>query len=37
MKSSRSGCAVANQFEIIMDTTVGRVILFQSYVPTQDI
>lgn len=31
MKSSRSGCAVANQFEIIMDTTVGRVILFQSY------
>ena len=31
MKSSRSGCAVTNQFEIIMDTTVGRVILFQSY------
>ena len=31
MESLRSGRPVANQFEIIMDTTVGRVILFQSY------
>ena len=31
IESPRSGRSVANQFEIIMDTTVGRVILFQSY------
>lgn len=31
MTSPRSGCAVANQFEVIMDTAVGRVTLFQSY------
>lgn len=31
MTSPRSGCAVANQFEVIMDTSIGRVILFQSY------
>ena len=31
MTSPRSGCAVANQFKVIMDTAVGRVILFQSY------
>lgn len=31
IESLRSGRPVANQFEIIMDTTVGRVILFQSY------
>lgn len=31
IKSPRSGRPVANQFKIIMDTTVGHVILFQSY------
>lgn len=31
IESPRSGRPVANQFEIIMDTTVGRIILFQSY------
>lgn len=31
IESPRSGRPVANQFEVIMDTTVGRVILFQSY------
>lgn len=31
LTSKRSGKAVANQFEVIMDTAVGRVILFQSY------
>lgn len=31
IESPRSGRPVANQFEIIIDTTVGRVILFQSY------
>lgn len=31
MTSPRSGCAVANQFKVIMDTAVGRVVLFQSY------
>ena len=31
MKSLRSGRPVANQFEMIMDTIVGHVILFQSY------
>lgn len=31
IESPRSGRPVANQFKIIMDTAVGRVILFQSY------
>lgn len=31
IESPRSGRPVANQFKIIMDTIVGRVILFQSY------
>lgn len=31
IESPRSGRPVANQFEIIVDTIVGRVILFQSY------
>lgn len=31
IESPRSERPVANQFEIIMDTIVGRVILFQSY------
>lgn len=31
IESPRSGRPVVNQFEIIMDTIVGRVILFQSY------
>lgn len=31
MKSPRSGCAVAHQFEITLDTKIGRVHLFQSY------
>lgn len=31
IESPRSGRPVANQFTVIMDTTVGRVILFQSY------
>lgn len=31
IESPRSGRPVANQFEVIMDTTVGRVILFQSF------
>lgn len=31
IKSPRSGRPVANQFEIIMNTTIGRIILFQSY------
>ena len=31
IKSPRSGRPVANQFKVIMDTTVGRVVLFQSY------
>lgn len=31
IESPRSGRPVANQFEITMDTTMGRVILFQSY------
>lgn len=31
IESPRSGRPVANQFKIVMDTAVGRVILFQSY------
>lgn len=31
IESPRSGRPVANQFKVVMDTTVGRVILFQSY------
>lgn len=31
IESPRSGRPVANQFTVIMDTAVGRVILFQSY------
>lgn len=31
IKSPRSKRPVANQFMVVMDTTVGRVILFQSY------
>ena len=31
IESPWSGRPVANQFKVIMDTTVGRVILFQSY------
>lgn len=31
IESPRSGRPVANQFEIIMNTTIGRIILFQSY------
>lgn len=31
IKSPRSGRSVANQFKVIMDTAVGRVVLFQSY------
>ena len=31
IESPRSGRPVANQFEVIMDTAVGRVVLFQSY------
>lgn len=31
IKSPRSGRPVANQFKVIMDTAVGRVVLFQSY------
>lgn len=31
IESPRSGQPVANQFKVVMDTTVGRVILFQSY------
>lgn len=31
MESLRSGRPVANQFRVIMDTIVGRVILFQFY------
>lgn len=31
MTSPRSGRPVANQFEVIMDTAVGHVVLFQSY------
>lgn len=31
IESPRSGRPVANQFKVIMDTAVGRVLLFQSY------
>lgn len=31
IESPRSGRPVANQFKVVMDTTVGRVVLFQSY------
>lgn len=31
IKSPRSGRPVANQFKVIMDTAMGRVVLFQSY------
>lgn len=31
IESPRSGRPVANQFEVIMDTAVGHVVLFQSY------
>ena len=31
IESPRSGRPVANQFKVIMDTAVGRVVLFQSY------
>lgn len=31
IKSPRSRRSVANQFKVIMDTAVGRVVLFQSY------
>lgn len=31
IESPRSGRPVANQFKVVMDATVGRVILFQSY------
>lgn len=31
IESPRSGRPVANQFKIIMDTAMGRVVLFQSY------
>lgn len=31
IKSPRSGRPVANQFKVVFDTAVGRVILFQSY------
>lgn len=31
IKSPRSGRSVANQFKVITDTAVGRVVLFQSY------
>lgn len=31
IKSPRSGRPVANQFKVVMDTAVGRVVLFQSY------
>lgn len=31
MESPRSGRPVANQFKIVMNTAVGRVVLFQSY------
>lgn len=31
IESPRSGRSVANQFEIIIDTAVGRIFLFQSY------
>lgn len=31
IESPRSGRPVANQFKVVMDTAVGRVILFQSY------
>lgn len=31
IESPRSGRPIANQFTVVMDTTVGRVILFQSY------
>lgn len=31
IESPRSGRPVANQFKVVMDTAVGRVVLFQSY------
>lgn len=31
IESPRSGRPVANQFKVIMDTAIGRVLLFQSY------
>lgn len=31
IKSPRSGRAVANQFKVVFDTAIGRVVLFQSY------
>lgn len=31
IESSRSGRPVANQFKVVFDTAVGRVLLFQSY------
>lgn len=31
IESPRSGRPVANQFKVVFDTTVGRVVLFQSY------
>lgn len=31
IKSPRSGRSVANQFKVVFDTAVGRVVLFQSY------
>ena len=31
IESPRSGRPVANQFKIVFDTAVGRVVLFQSY------
>lgn len=31
IESPRSGRSVANQFKVIMDIAVGRVVLFQSY------
>lgn len=31
LTSKKTGKAIANQFKIIMDTALGRVVLFQSY------
>ena len=31
IESPRSGRSVANQFKVVFDTAVGRVVLFQSY------